>query len=66
MTCPCKYLEEPCDPRCSCIDPFSSYGCKYCCTYGSDEQKENQAKYIKKAIDTYQQREKKLKRILKK
>lgn len=37
-TCPCNY-GEPCDERCTCVNEFSSFGCKNCCTYGSLEQK---------------------------
>ena len=44
--CPCLY-GEPCNPRCTCIDGFSSRGCNNCCTYGSVEQREGRAKTLK-------------------
>jgi len=45
-SCPCKYLDEPCQPDCTCVNPLSSKGCHYCCSYGSLEQKKEMAKYI--------------------
>lgn len=36
--CPCLY-GNPCDKMCTCVAPFSSRGCKNCCTYGSIEQR---------------------------
>lgn len=44
--CPCLYLDEPCHDTCTCKNGFSSSGCMYCCTYGSIEQRKNNAKRI--------------------
>lgn len=46
--CPCLYLDEPCNPSCSCKNKFSSYGCDNCCTYGSLEQRKEMAKFLNK------------------
>lgn len=46
MSCPCKYLDNPCDDRCSCLNIFSSFGCLNCCTYGSLEQRRAMAIYL--------------------
>jgi hypothetical protein len=35
--CPCLHI-EPCDPYCTCRNPYSSRGCARCCSYGSPEQ----------------------------
>lgn len=40
--CPCLYT-TPCDPRCTCVDRYSSAGCRRCCRYGSLEQRQAQA-----------------------
>jgi len=45
-SCPCIYLEKPCNERCSCKCSFSSYGCDFCCTYGSKEQRVYKANVI--------------------
>ena len=45
-SCPCNY-GEPCKPNCTCVNEFSSAGCDCCCTYGSIEQREAKAKYLK-------------------
>ena len=44
--CPCNY-GEPCNDRCTCVQPISSYGCDNCCTYGSLEQREAKAEQLK-------------------
>ena len=44
--CPCLYLKEPCHERCTCVNPFSSSGCKNCCRYGSLEQKKEMAEKL--------------------
>jgi hypothetical protein len=44
--CPCVFLKEPCHPTCSCVNPFSSSGCHYCSTYGSEEKQKGMAKSI--------------------
>jgi len=46
--CPCLYLDEPCDEQCTCVHPYSSFGCRNCCTYGSIEQRKNRAKILNK------------------
>jgi len=50
-SCPCVYLEEPCHPRCTCVNKYSSYGCRYCCTYGSLEQRHEMASELQKKYD---------------
>ena len=49
-SCPCLHT-TPCDERCSCVNPFSSFGCRRCCTYGSKEQQKKTAEYLVKKID---------------
>lgn len=44
-SCPCIYT-EPCDERCTCVQPFSSRGCRRCCAYGSLEQRRDNAKRL--------------------
>lgn len=48
--CPCNHLDEPCDPNCTCLNPYSSKGCDFCCSYGSKEQQKLHAEYIKSLI----------------
>lgn len=48
-TCPCNY-GNPCDTRCSCVNEFSSYGCKCCCTYGNEEQRKQKSELIKSKL----------------
>jgi hypothetical protein len=43
--CPCLHT-TPCHPRCTCIESFSSSGCRRCCTYGSPEQQAAKARYL--------------------
>lgn len=38
LACPCVHT-EPCSPRCTCVMPYSSRGCRRCCSYGSKEQR---------------------------
>lgn len=45
-SCPCTYLKEPCQPRCTCVNPLSSQGCLFCCTYGSIEQRTAMANHL--------------------
>ena len=49
-SCPCLHLEEPCNPRCSCKNIFHSYGCDYCCTYGSETQQSDKAIFLARFI----------------
>jgi hypothetical protein len=49
--CPCKYLDEPCNEMCTCKNGLYSTGCLYCCTYGSLEQRKEQAKRLKVKLD---------------
>jgi hypothetical protein len=51
-SCPCTYLKEPCQPRCTCKDQFSSKGCLFCCTYGSEEQRKAAAERIAEKLRT--------------
>lgn len=48
--CPCLYLDEPCNPSCTCRNGFSSFGCQYCCTYGSLEQRREMALHLAKKL----------------
>ena len=50
--CPCLYV-TPCNPRCTCVNHFSSVGCYRCCRYGSLEQRRSIAKHLAEAIDSY-------------
>lgn len=43
--CPCLHT-TPCDPRCTCVSPSSSFGCRRCCSYGSPEQQRVRAEYL--------------------
>lgn len=43
--CPCLHI-EPCDPYCTCKNPFSSRGCMRCCSYGSPEQQRAAAEIL--------------------
>ena len=47
--CPCLY-GQPCHPDCTCVNPASSRGCEYCCSYGSKEQRAAAAQQIKDAL----------------
>lgn len=49
--CPCLFT-TPCD-GCTCVQPFSSSGCRRCCSYGSLEQRQSMAEYLAHAIDSY-------------
>ncbi len=49
-SCPCNYLDEPCHPTCTCVYPYSSSGCSFCCTYGSEEQRKAAALRIATAL----------------
>ncbi len=50
--CPCLYLEEPCNPNCTCKNPYSSAGCDYCCSYGSIEQRKHMAELLALKLHT--------------
>ena len=43
--CPCKHT-TPCQPNCTCVNPFMSHGCRRCCRYGSKMQQEAKAKWL--------------------
>lgn len=45
-SCPCTYLDEPCNSNCSCKSPVMSGGCYYCATYGSKAQRKEKAEWI--------------------
>jgi hypothetical protein len=45
-SCPCLYLDEPCQPHCTCKNGLWSHGCLYCCRYGSVEQRTEKAKQL--------------------
>ncbi len=44
-SCPCLYT-TPCIPRCTCVVPTSSSGCRRCCSYGSMEQRQAKAEAL--------------------
>lgn len=48
--CPCLFT-EPCQKGCTCVQPFSSSGCRRCCKYGSEEQRRAKAEQLAKMID---------------
>jgi len=48
--CPCFHV-TPCQPNCTCVNPFMSHGCHRCCTYGSEEQQKAKAEYLVKALE---------------
>ena len=50
-SCPCTHT-IPCHPRCTCIDSFSSRGCKRCCSYGSKEHQKKMAEHLARKIDS--------------
>lgn len=50
--CPCNYLDEPCHPKCTCVNRLSSVGCRYCAKYGSIEQRKEAALRIKNKIES--------------
>ena len=43
--CPCLHT-TPCHPRCTCVMPQSSLGCRRCCSYGNTEQQRQMAEYL--------------------
>jgi hypothetical protein len=45
QACPCLHI-EPCDPHCTCVNPYSSRGCTRCCSYGSKEQQRAAAEHL--------------------
>lgn len=49
-SCPCLHT-TPCMENCTCVKPFSSYGCLRCATYGSKGQQELAAKIIVRQLD---------------
>lgn len=48
--CSCLHT-VPCHDRCACVMPFSSSGCRRCCTYGSAEQQAARAEKLARFID---------------
>ena len=53
--CPCLHA-TPCDPRCTCVVPASSTGCRRCCSYGSREHQRARAETLAALIDAGGQR----------
>jgi hypothetical protein len=49
-SCPCIYT-TPCTPDCSCVNCFSSHGCRRCCAYGSLQQRRDRAESLAIIID---------------
>lgn len=45
-TCPCLISDEPCHPRCACVNPLSSRACWCCTEYGSRKQQKAAATEI--------------------
>lgn len=50
-SCPCLHT-TPCHKDCTCVNEFSSRGCRRCCSYGSKEQQKKMAEILAKKIDT--------------
>jgi hypothetical protein len=50
FACPCRST-TPCVPGCTCVEPYSSRGCRRCASYGSAEQRRAKAEWLAKAID---------------
>jgi 8-oxo-dGTP diphosphatase len=48
--CSCP-LTTPCNPRCTCVHPESSYGCQRCASYGSKDQRRKKAEQLAEKID---------------
>ena|SRR3990167_7045856 len=48
--CPCLHT-VPCSPQCSCATPVMSGGCSRCCSYGSAEQRHEQAERLTRNPD---------------
>lgn len=44
-SCPCTRV-EPCSPACSCASSVQSGGCRRCCRYGSEDQRQAAAEAI--------------------
>jgi 8-oxo-dGTP diphosphatase len=51
LACPCLHT-KPCDPRCTCLQPLSSVGCRRCCSYGSKAQQKKAAESLAQRIDS--------------
>src|SRR4051812_34248416 len=54
--CPCLHT-TPCDPRCTCVMPASSSGCRRCCSYGSTEQQRVKAERLVRSVPSHEVRE---------
>ena len=50
QACPCLHT-TPCHPRCACVMPLSSSGCRRCCSHGSLEQQRLRAEHLARIID---------------
>lgn len=64
--CPCLHT-APCDPRCTCVNPASSRGCRRCCSYGSPQQQAARAEHLVAAeaeLATLRQRGERLEQAL--
>jgi 8-oxo-dGTP diphosphatase len=48
--CPCIHT-TPCRPDCTCVQPFSSFGCRRCASYGSPEQQRAKSESLATRID---------------
>ena len=44
-SCPCVHT-TPCDPDCTCVNPWMSRGCARCCSYGSLERRKLMAEHL--------------------
>lgn len=47
--CPCTLI-KPCMITCSCANLVQSGGCLRCCSYGSDDQRKEQAEHLAKKV----------------
>lgn len=63
-SCPCLYLDKPCSEHCTCKNGASSFGCMYCATYGSLEQRKAAAQRIANDLKSVQQYREALEKIV--
>ena len=50
--CPCKHT-TPCSDSCTCADGMRSGGCRRCASYGSDEQRKQNAEHLARILDEH-------------
>lgn len=52
MSCPCILADKPCNERCTCKHPIQSYGCDFCASYGSLEQRTEKSNLLTEKFRT--------------